>query len=517
MAIPLSEIIPAPASVHCDPSNDFVIGPETTIVAVTGSEAATVGEWLARLLRRGTGMALPVVAPDGDEAGTMTLGLDTGLPCIGDEGYLLTVTRAAITLRANTAAGLFHGAQTLRQLLPAGIEKEGGAGPWAIAGGQVTDHPRYRWRGAMLDVARHFFGVDDVIRYIDHIALYKMNVLHLHLTDDQGWRIAIAGWPRLTEIGGSTVAGGVEGTRFTEAGEFGVGVSRVDVRVPPAGAGFYTQADYRRIVAHALSRHVNVVPEVDGPGHCNAALASYAELNCDGQAPPVYTGIDVGFSSLCVAKPVTYRFLADVYGELAAMTPGPHLCVGGDEANNTSNEDYVAYMDRVLPLVAGLGKTPVGWAQIARAPLPSPAIAVHWKPGDPDSVRLAVERGARLVLAPADRCFLDMKYDAATPLGYEWAGHVSVRAGYDWSPDDYGIPADQVEGVEAPLWTETLTTMADLEQMAFPRLPGIAEVGWSPPSTHDWSSYRRRLAGQAARWQALGINFHRAPGVAWPG
>ena len=183
-----------------------------------------------------------------------------------------------VVLTGRTAAGLFHGVQTLRQLLPPRVEASTvQPGPWTIAGVHITDHPRFAWRGAMLDVARHFFDLGEVKRYIDLLAMYKVNVLHLHLADDQGWRIEIDSWPRLTTYGGSTEVGGGPG-------------------------GYYTKAQYAELVKYAQDRHIMVVPEIDMPGHTNAALASYAELNCDGVAPPLYTGTSVGFSSLCIDK-----------------------------------------------------------------------------------------------------------------------------------------------------------------------------------------------------------------------
>jgi hexosaminidase len=425
--------------------------------------------------------------------GAITLLLDSGDPEIGDEGYTLTVTAQGVTVRARAAAGLFHGAQSLRQLLPAAIETDGAAGRCTVPGGTVVDRPRFPWRGAMLDVCRHFFGVADVKRYIDQIALYKMNILHLHLSDDQGWRIEISKWPRLTEIGGSTAVGGGPG-------------------------GWYSHDDYREIVAHARSRHVTVVPDIDTPGHTNAALASYAALNCDGLARSLYTGTEMGFSSLCAGKVITAQFLHDVYSELAAVTPGPYIFIGGDEATEVlSASDYASLVGVAAQSVVAAGKIPVGWADIGAVALPAGTIAAYWNHADngTSAVRSAAG-GLRLVLAPADHAFLDQKYDASTPLGLDWAGPVSVEQAYDWEPGDYGIPEEHLEGVEATLFSETLSTMADIEYMAFPRLPGIAEIGWSPQATHDWSAYRERLAAQGPRWQAMGINYDPAPDVPWP-
>jgi hexosaminidase len=371
-------------------------------------------------------------------------------------------------------------------------------GPWTVPGGTVSDSPRYGHRGAMLDVSRHFFTVEQVKRYIDELALYKMNVLHLHLSDDQGWRIAIDSWPDLAAHGGQTQVGGGTG-------------------------GYYTKDDYREIVAYAASRYLRVVPEIDMPGHTNAALSSYAELNCDGVAPPPYTGTDVGFSSLCVGKELTYAFLDDVIRELAALTPGRYIHIGGDEAHSTSHEDYVTFMDRVQPLVAKYGKTVMAWHQLTGGHPAPGALVQYWGydatgAAEKAQVAAAAQNGTGVVLSPADRLYLDMKYTADTPLGLSWAGLVEVRRSYDWDPASYlpGVPGSAVKGVEAPLWSETLQTSQEIEYMVFPRLPGVAELGWATAAGHDWDAYKVRLAAQAPRWDALGITYYRSPQVPWP-
>lgn len=492
----MSRVVPAPASVQPGGS-PYRITADTRIRVDDSRAAREVGEYLADILRPSTGYRLPVTTHGAQGAGGLQFRL--GGKGLGAEGYRLTSGRTGVTITAAKPAGLFHGVQTLRQLLPAAVEKNSPQpGPWLVAGGRIEDTPRYGWRGAMLDVSRHFFTVDQVKRYVDELALYKLNKLHLHLSDDQGWRIAIDSWPRLTTYGGSTQVGGGAG-------------------------GFYTKADYREIVRYAASRYVEIVPEIDMPGHTNAALASYAGLNCDGVAPPLYTGTDVGFSSLCVPKEITYDFVDDVIRELAAITPGKYLHIGGDEAHSTSHEDYVTFMDRVQPVVAKYGKTVVGWHQLTGATPAPGAVAQYWGLDDTDAaekerVAAAARNGTGVVLSPADRVYLDMKYDASTELGQDWAGYVEVKRSYDWDPGNYlaGAPSSAIRGVEAPLWTETIVTSADIEYMAFPRLPGVAELGWSPASTHDWDGYKVRLAAQAPRWEALGIKYYRSPQVPWP-
>ncbi|GAA2397060.1 beta-N-acetylhexosaminidase [Streptomyces glaucosporus] len=488
---PLDQVIPAPASVR--PGGDpYTIGGRTVIRVPAGSaEARRVGSYLAGLLRPSTGHPLPLTTRPGADGIRLRLG---GPEELGEEGYRLHASPRSVEIRARTASGLFHGVQTLRQLLPARVEaRRKQPGPWRVAGGTVTDVPRYAYRGAMLDVARHFFTVEQVKRYIDQLALYKINTLHLHLTDDQGWRIAIDSWPRLATHGGSTEVGGGPG-------------------------GHYTKDDYREIVRHAAARHMTVVPEIDMPGHTNAALASYPELNCDGVAPPLYTGIEVGFSSLCVPLETTYDFVDDVVREIAELTPGPYLHIGGDEAHRTGEEDYARFMERAQRIVAEHGKTVVGWHQITGAEPAEGAIAQYWgTAGREEGVAEAARNGTRLILSPADRAYLDMKYDETTPLGLSWAGHVEVRQSYDWDPGAHieGVPGDAVLGVEAPLWTETVENGDHIEFMAFPRLPGIAELGWSPASAHDWEDYRTRLAAQGPRWELMGIDYWRSPQVPW--
>ncbi len=474
-APPMVTVIPKPVSVELG-RGAFAAGAKTTLtVSPVTSETRRIAAELADALGGRIGPAGPVA-------------LELGGPArLGDEGYDLTVTSAGIRLVARTPAGLFHGVQTLRQLLPAG-------GPGRIPAVTIRDYPRFAWRGAMLDVARHFFSVRDVRRFIDAIAFYKVNRLHLHLSDDQGWRIAIDSWPRLATHGGSTAVGGGKG-------------------------GYYTQRQYSAIVAYARSRYVEIVPEIDMPGHVHAALSSYPKLACDGKPSPLYTGIDVGFSSLCVGKEATYAFVDDVVGELAALTPGPWFHIGGDEAAATKTADYVRFVSRVQQIVERHGKRMIGWEEIGRAKLAAGTLVQHWNVdlAKTELSRRAVEQGAMVIMSPAAKAYLDMKYDPSTKLGLRWAGYTSVLDSYTWDPGRQvaGVGSRDVLGVEAPLWSETVRTIAEVEYLAFPRLMGIAEIGWSPARGRNWSEYRLRLAAQGPRLEALGVNFYRAPEVPW--
>jgi len=507
-------IIPLPASVEWMPSDTFHFTEETQILFdSTDTEAERVGEFLSGLIGNSTETMPPVEARSSDVTdGNIYLTREGASSSLGPEGYELTVTASQVTVRAMNSAGLFYGVQTIRHLLPPVVEYTAAyPQPLSLPGVHITDQPRFGWRGMMLDVARHFLPLHDVKRFIDLAALYKLNRLHLHLSDDQGWRVEIPGWPNLTEYGGSTEVGG------------GVG-------------GYYSTDEYTELVEYAQDRFITVVPEIDIPGHTNAALASYADLNCDGIARDLYIGTNVGFSALCVDKDITYEFLDDVIREISSRTPGPYFHVGGDEVEELSEEEYITFIERMQSMVGSHGKRMIGWDEIALANLDPGSVVQLWRPYWPtdqtenmDSAQVAlrvefeagilgaVDAGATVVLSPADRLYLDMKYDTSTVLGLTWAGIPDERMSYDWSISDKfnSLPEDAIAGVEAPLWSETLGTLEDFEYMAFPRLAGVAELGWTSASLRDWAEYRMRLGAQSARWMVLGINFRRSPLIPW--
>jgi hexosaminidase len=272
--------------------------------------------------------------------------------------------------------------------------------------------------------------------------------------------------------------------------------------------GYYTLAQYAELARYAQERFVTLVPEIDMPGHTNAALASYPELNCDGVAPPLYTGIRVGFSALCVDKEITY-----VVRALAAPTReagGEYFHIGGDEVEKLTPAQYRGFVERVQGIVQAHGLRAIGWGEIAPARLPGTTIVQHWKP---DSAHLAVARGSRVILSPARKVYLDMKYDSTKALGLKWAGLIGLRDAYDWEPGTYlpQVPESAILGVEAPLWSETLGTIHDFEYMAFPRIAAVAELAWSPAARTEWEDFRLRVAAHLPRWDALGVNYYLAP------
>ena len=485
LAVSLTSVLPAPAEALPDPGAAFPLTADTVITAA--GAARPVAEQLAAAFRPATGFPLPV--SEATASHRIALILERG----DAEAYRLEVRRDAVELRAGSPAGLFAGVQTLRQLLPPEIESDVVRHrDWVVPGGRIVDRPRFAYRSAMLDLARHFHSPAEVKRYIDQISRFKINHLHLHLSDDQGWRIRIDSWPRLTTVGGAP----------------GTGVRGL-------GGGYLTKSDYRDLVAYAAQRYVTIVPEIDMPGHVNAAQTAYPELTCDGVAPRPRIDIRVGYSSLCAGKEVTYRFAEDVIRELAEMTPGPYLHIGGDEAHSTPHADYLAFQKRVLPLVRKFGKTAIGWQEIASAPEGGDAVVQYWNhEGDTGPLTAAP---SRVIVSPADRAYLDMQYDLLTPGGLHWAGTTEVRDAYDWDPGALlsPVPESRILGVEAPLWSETLRDVADIEFLAFPRLVAIAELGWSPRSAHDWASFRARLGAYGPRWTRQGIRFYESPQVPW--
>lgn len=510
-------VIPAPATIDFTAGQGITLSPRNTVIVVAPgeTEAARIGRLLAarigmsvettpRVLTAAELAAVPfppapelpptlVPYPADTARGPATvieLALDGARDDLGDEGYELTVAPEGVRVVGRRPPGLFYGTQTLVQLMPAWVEHTALL-PRAIEvpAVHVVDRPRYEWRGMMLDVSRHFLPPEDVKRFIDHAAAYKLNRLHLHLSDDQGWRVEVPSWPDLTRIGGSTAVGGHPG-------------------------GYYTREQYAELVRYADERFVTIVPEIDMPGHTNAALASYAELNCDGVAPPPYVGTRVGFSALCPDLDITYRFIEDVVREIGELTTGPYFHVGGDEVETIEHPEYLRFIERIDGIVRAQGKRMIGWSEIAPAQLHPSSIVQHWHT---DSSFVAAARGNRIILSPSPRVYLDMKYDSATALGLAWAATIDVRRAYDWEPSTYleDVPPEAILGIEAPLWSETVATRQEFEYLAFPRLLAVAELAWSPAERRSWDHFRMRLAHQGPRLAARGINFHRDPIVPW--
>ncbi len=523
-------VVPAPVTMTRG-YGTFTLSPDSRIVA-EGAPATEVGNALAARLRPATGYPLPVVTGDPRD-GDLALRLgDPGTP--GDEGYQLDVTATGASLVAETAHGLFNGVQTIRQLLPGWIESPTARpGPWSMPVVHIVDYPRYSYRGVMLDIARHYEPPAAVKRLIDQVSAYKINVLHLHVSDDQGFRIVIDGFPNLTELGG-------QGSVGTHGREMDPG-------------GFWTQAEYRDVVAYAAAHFITVVPEVDSPGHNNAIIMSEygdtanpllnghpQDINCGRNEPPVwnYTG-EVGYSAMCPDSDNTWTILGAIIEQLTAMSPGPYYHLGGDEvpASLMSHEVYAALVNRESELVAGHGRTVMGWAEISGKGTTPPAgsIAQYWSPASGSdegtfTATDAVAKGMKLVMSPATHAYLDQKYlagdagEVPPTIGLSWACSegCDIDQFFGWDPGGYvdGVTDDDVIGVEGATWAETLVTFDEVDYLVFPRLLALAEVGWSPradrsPTGPVYAGFVSRLAAQGVRFSVADTNFYPTPMAPW--
>ena len=414
---------------------------------------------------------------------------------LAPQAYRLEVRDGAVLATSSSPDGAAYAETTWRHLAAAAQGSE-------VAAVLIEDAPRFAYRGAMLDVARHFFSVADVCAYIEDLAELKINYLHLHLTDDQGWRLEIPSWPELTRAGAATQVGGGPG-------------------------GFYTAAEFTEIVDFASARGITVVPEIDLPGHTNAALVSYPELADDGVDLAPYEGIEVGFSSLAIGKEVSYTFVADVLNHVASLTPGPYLHIGGDECLKTEEQDYLAFIARATAIAASTGKTVIGWHEMGRSgDLPAGTIGQYWNLTTPEEshgehLRAFVDQGGKAILSPADVAYLDQKYDEHTDLGLTWSGPTSLPKAFGWEPTRVipGLGEADILGLEAPMFTETVTTLEELRRMALPRLAAFAEIAWSPKPAdgqdRDFDEFAGRLAELGRDWRSRGIVFEPVPQVAW--
>jgi hexosaminidase len=255
-----------------------------------------------------------------------------------------------------------------------------------------------------------------------------------------------------------------------------------------------------------------IVPE---EGRKKSPLPTNAILGGDPQPTDLYTGTEVGWSTLRVEKEITFKFIDDVLRELSAITPGPYLHIGGDEAAATKKEDYIVFINRFTEIVKAHGKIMIGWEEIAQGDIDANVVVQHWHSGK--YAQMAVEKNASLIMSPAHRAYLDMKYDSTTELGLKWAGYIEVDQGYDWNPatEVNGITKNNILGIEAPLWSETVTNMDEIEFLAFPRLPGYAEIGWSAPESRTWGEYKVRLGQHGVYMKAMGIDFYKSNLVPW--
>ncbi|MBV8502430.1 MAG: family 20 glycosylhydrolase [Paucibacter sp.] len=517
-------LIPAPVEMQRY-AGEFRINAATRI-AVQSAELSEVAEDLAQHLRRATGFRIPVDKSRLKVASSnrIVFALDTRLAA---EGYRLNVSRQRVVLVGASPAGAFRGVQTLLQLLPKEIEREVVTKPlaWTMPALAISDQPRFGWRGLMLDVSRHFFTVDEVKGFIDQMVKYKFNLLHWHLTDDQGWRVEIKSLPRLTEVGA---------WRVGKTGTFGR-FSPPTADEPRDYGGFYTQDQVREVVAYAKARYVDVLPEVDMPGHSLAALAAYPELSCTPGSYAVNAGEPMFVrqpgehsralvdNTLCPANEKVYAFADQVFTELAQLFPFEYLHMGGDETvrsfwakseaiqglmerEKLKNLDEVQayFVGRIQKIISAKGKKLIGWDEILQGGLVPDAAVMSWRgmQGGIDAARL----GHEVVMSPSDFVYVDlMQGDAAIePPVYS---SLRLSKTYQFEPVPEGVDARLVKGGQANLWTEQIYNMRHAQYMTWPRALAVAEALWSPKDKRDWAGFVPRMEAHFKRFDEARVKY----------
>ncbi|MCM4156294.1 beta-N-acetylhexosaminidase [Gramella sp. AN32] len=479
--VEIPAIIPAPTEANWG-SGQFIIPENNTICYNSGAKISA--EWLQHLLQAAK---INSEVTSGDTCGNWNIILDSSLQDLGEEGYALSITNTGVSLKSATETGLFYGIQTLRQFMPAGVENASAEKVPALRNVEIKDSPKYSWRGSMVDMARSFFGIDYLKRHVDRMALYKLNRLHLHLTDDQGWRIEIKSKPKLTEIGGKSA-------------------------VKDGNSGFITQEEYIELQDYALARNIVIIPEVDMPGHVYAALVSYPELNCAENSninpkkatpPDLYSGYEVGWSRFCLEDEKTYDFVSEIVGELAKITKGPWIHLGGDEIEDPRYEEFVVKADSI---VRHYGKTSIGWEEVTKAEVDGSLISQNWN-GKTKSIV-----DVKIIESICSNFYLDHANFPGQENTLNWCkpDGVSIKNVYDFKTNN-----PNVIGVEAPVWTEHVTNDAMMDDRFWPRLAAVAEIGWSQDSNRNFEDFITRLKKHENRLRNMGIRFHPSPEIDW--
>ncbi|MGI4788272.1 MAG: beta-N-acetylhexosaminidase [Janthinobacterium lividum] len=524
-----ANVIPKPNTL-VQKAGFFRLTPETKIAATEAAHGEA--RLLADRIAQATGFSCPITELRDLTAGRIEIVLNASLIGLGSEGYRLQVTPHVVTIAAPCRAGLFYGVQTLLQLLPSEIfrasidaTQNGKMRDWVVPCVDIEDAPRFDWRGVMLDVARHFLPIEFLYKLLDTIALHKMNVLQLHLTDDQGWRIEIKKYPKLTQIGGyrSETLVGYAQYSPTHA-NFDPSQEKFDHT--PHG-GWYTQSEMRDLVDYARQRHITIVPEIEMPGHAQAAVAAYPELGCTEkqiEVSPRWGIHDVLFRPFEPA----FSFLQDVLTEIADIFPSPYIHVGGDEALKTQwrsspecqqlkhtlglpdeNALQSYFIGRVNDFLIGLGRVLVGWDEILEGGLSAGAVVMSWR-GEQGGVT-AAEQGHDVIMAPYQFTYFDYyqseEYDAEPPAFPET---LTLPTVYHYEP----VPATllpehehHVLGAQCQLWSEYMPDAQQVEYMAFPRLAAFSELTWTRLENKNFDSFCVRLHHHLTRLDALNVNY----------
>lgn len=488
-------IIPLPQQITLSKSKPFLLQPSTQIICSSAEEAMQRNAgFMKEYIQETTGLTLNVINGGKVKSPSIILNLDPKIK--GEEAYKLVVTPSKIVISGKTAAGVFYGIQTLRKSLP--IITDNKDELISLPSVEITDTPRFSYRGMMLDSSRHYFSVDFIKRYIDLIALHNMNVFHWHLTDDQGWRIEIKKYPKLTEIG-SKRSGTIMGHN-----------SDVDDGQPYGG--FYTQEDAKEIVEYARQRHITVIPEIDMPGHMKAALAAYPELGCTGGPYEVGHAWGVYKDVLCLGHEQVYNFVQDVVDEIAQIFPSKYIHIGGDETPTTRwgecprcqkvakdeklplNKLQAYFTNRVEKYINSKGRQIIGWDEILDGDINPSATIMSWRGIEPG------ERGAKLghdvIMTPVSHCYFDYKQNENEDTEPEGQHQLlTVEKVYSLDPAPLTMPEESrkhILGTQGNLWTEYVKYPNRAEYAILPRMAALSEVQWTSNEKKDFAKFKER-------------------------
>ena len=525
-------LIPQPVSLE-KRTGQFQLSASTGIVTGDNNvEIQKVTGMFSEAVRRSTGYPLPVQGSKGDLSSVISFSINkTQDAVLGKEGYVVEVSSAAVSVQANTAAGLFYGAQTLLQLLPKEIESKSVISNinWTMPAVRITDFPRFGWRGLMFDVSRHFFTKQEVKDFIDEMGKYKLNLLHMHLTDDEGWRIEIKGLPKLTEVGA---------WRVNKVGTFG-NFPAPAANEPKDYGGFYTRDDIKELVQYAKERFINILPEVDVPGHSLAAIVSYPELSCTPGVEKyrVRSGEKImdwhskGFTALidntlCPANEKVYTFLDKVFTEIAELFPFEYIHMGGDECAKNfweKNPQVLALMKReklkdmhevqsyfvkrVGKIIESKGKKMIGWDEILEGGLAPNAAVMSWR-GIKGGIE-AAKLGHEVVMSPTTFAYLDYMQSDASIEAPVYAT-LRLKTAYSFEPVPDGIDPKFIKGGQGNLWTEQIYNTRHLNYMIWPRAQAIAESVWTPKEKKNWNDFTRRVESNFGRMDVRQIKYARS-------
>jgi hexosaminidase len=469
-------IVPLPSTIT--PGAGTFTVPASLTVFCDAASADSCYPWIYKLFTQ----AGATVKPGAQSAAQVIVTKSSALSStLGKEGYNLTITATGITIAAAAQAGQFYAVQTIRQLLPATIERAKLTTLPALPVVTISDKPRYAVRACMLDVARHFQTINVLKNEIDRMSLFKINNYHLHLSDDQGWRLEIKGYPKLTSVGGTT---------------------QVNATAPAGTVWAYTQAQMIDFVNYARQRNVDIIPEFDMPGHVQAALASYPTLAPVGANTALYTGINTGFSSFNCRAAAVATFLETLWTECATIFPGQIYHTGGDEAQSTTAADYNYFIQLSEQKLNARGKKMMGWEEIAKAMQLSTSLPQAWNIGHSGKIQ-----------SSCDHLFVDMANDGNDQNAMSWCvSSVPLDAVYK-------TPTGSAwTGIEACLWGEYITSQAALDKRNWPRLAALAEVGWSPSPAdlnNGWTAFASRIGTFGCRFNQLGVGYYNTPLVSW--